>query len=573
MISMQVVLTGIAGVAAVTGLALGGYVYRYVDAPPAKPFGISTVAGGAWATVTIPLSLTTNRQLLAVFLSLGSVAATVVVVYFFIFVSIYTDTDRVTVSHHRVLKAIGVVLGCTWILNVGVPVFQTVPTVVTVNGIQYPVVQSRPGRALFVGFLYVLSLGAVGLLLRFFITSRLYRRETLAILAITLVGLGSNVAFRAGLSPHPGLDVTPLSYTVQLLLMSYVLFYREFLDLDRIAADIVVDEITDPVVVSNGDGEIIEANAAANRTFSAGAADGITPTDLPDTPDEGPVRGEPDGGVVEYATEGDHPTHIFSMNLTTISDQFDRKQGELRVYRDITQQERARQRIEEQQVELELYRQIVDRILRHNIRNQMTVVRGHTELIESSIDDDGRTPAVGEIREHIAAITEATETLQSVSENARQLGQLIDNHQADTTVALDDTAREVVEESRQEFPDATIRVVDTSPSDDTPTVETVQGVEYTLANLVENAVVHNDGEPRVEVRIEQNPPRFVVSDNGPGIPDYEIEAIGTENESQLQHGSGAGLWLAERVATYSGGNLSISSTESGAEVTLAFDER
>lgn len=47
-----------------------------------------------------------------------------------------------------------------------------------------------------------------------------------------------------------------------------------------------------------------------------------------------------------------------------------------------------------------------------------------------------------------------------------------------------------------------------------------------------------------------------VSDDGPGIPQQETDVIASGQETPLQHGSGLGLWLVDRVVSQSNGTLS-----------------
>ena len=69
-------------------------------------------------------------------------------------------------------------------------------------------------------------------------------------------------------------------------------------------------------------------------------------------------------------------------------------------------------------------------------------------------------------------------------------------------------------------------------------------LERAFANLLDNAVVHGEGQP-VLVRSRQVGPRLVVRivDRGPGIPENERERI-FEPFYRSGNGSGSGLGLA-----------------------------
>ena len=89
---------------------------------------------------------------------------------------------------------------------------------------------------------------------------------------------------------------------------------------------------------------------------------------------------------------------------------------------------------------------------------------------------------------------------------------------------------------------------------------------FALRNVVENAIVHNDGtEPRVEVRGTETEAgaRLVVADDGPGIPETELAVAERRSESQLSHASSLGLrgtnWAVQRL----GGDLSFRDSDLG----------
>jgi signal transduction histidine kinase len=111
-----------------------------------------------------------------------------------------------------------------------------------------------------------------------------------------------------------------------------------------------------------------------------------------------------------------------------------------------------------------------------------------------------------------------------------------------------------------------------------------------VENTVENAVDHHDGEGverddggawvRVSLRgeggatgeSEGDDPRFVltVADDGPGIPDHEVEAVESGRETALEHGSGLGLWVVAWGAAAVGAEVEYAEREPrGTRVTVS----
>ena len=93
-----------------------------------------------------------------------------------------------------------------------------------------------------------------------------------------------------------------------------------------------------------------------------------------------------------------------------------------------------------------------------------------------------------------------------------------------------------------------------------------------LDAVVENAIEHHDGTPTVEVAVEPVDDRWVdivVVDDGPGIPEREQRVIGGETAvTQLDHGTGLGLWVARWVLESVDGRLLFGDADDGTVVRL-----
>jgi two-component system C4-dicarboxylate transport sensor histidine kinase DctB len=99
-------------------------------------------------------------------------------------------------------------------------------------------------------------------------------------------------------------------------------------------------------------------------------------------------------------------------------------------------------------------------------------------------------------------------------------------------------------------------------------------IEQVLVNLVQNAfeAVGESAEGRVslEVREEGNAVRFVVSDNGPGVPDGVRENLFTPFVTAKAQGLGLGLAIARDIAREFGGDLAYAPAHPrGARFTLS----
>ena len=210
----------------------------------------------------------------------------------------------------------------------------------------------------------------------------------------------------------------------------------------------------------------------------------------------------------------------------------------------------------------EIQLQVLHRLLRHNLRNDLNVVAGFAELLAEQVD----TPAHAEYAERIVS---NVRDLIKLSENAKHIEAVAGQQSLErSTVPIDELATAVAKQYQRMHPDAEITV-------DIPSGTTVSAGKHlrtALGELVENSLEHTPTEsPAVRVSAERSEGivELTVRDNGPGIPDDEWAVITGDAEiSQLKHGSGLGLWLVRWVAEAYGGRLVRTVDDDGSAVSI-----
>lgn len=196
---------------------------------------------------------------------------------------------------------------------------------------------------------------------------------------------------------------------------------------------------------------------------------------------------------------------------------------------------------------------LLSRIVRHNLRNKMTVVRGHAEQLEVALDDPGQS--VEKIRATAADVG-------GLSESVSQLEEIADSDTTDRSPrSLARVAHSAIEEARRDYPDADLSVDVRSD----PAVIADNGVDYALEQAIENAVVHNTREtPTVTVTTDTEDDHGVlqVVDDGPPIPSVETDVLEDDVEtSSTYHGTGVGLWVMQWCLSALGGELTFERDE------------
>ena len=231
----------------------------------------------------------------------------------------------------------------------------------------------------------------------------------------------------------------------------------------------------------------------------------------------------------------------------------------LAIYTDLTEDQQSKQHL-----------QVLHRVLRHNLRNELTVVLGMADEISTHAESP-------EVKQAADRITERANNLVGVSNKAQMAQNILNQPQSDTVVDVGEAATEVISEAQGKWPHATIT------TDIEPSLPVATGPEIwdALDNLIENAITHNTGETVVNVRVRKYTPIHVttrssgqqavitIEDNGPGIPENERAVVFEEKDiTQLKHGSGFGLWVVRWIIESAGGSISYDRSDGWTTIEL-----
>lgn len=193
---------------------------------------------------------------------------------------------------------------------------------------------------------------------------------------------------------------------------------------------------------------------------------------------------------------------------------------------------------------------VLNRVLRHDIRTRANIIFGKAEILEEDLSQE---------KDEIREITEQVKEIVKIGNQAKEIESVLLEQAHETEVVdiipLIETSCKGV---NRKFPTANITL--TLPK--TQSVVAHPLIESALNNVVENAIEHNN-KPTPEVTIScetvlRNKTEYVkvrIADNGPGIPQDEINVLENGYETDLNHLSGLGLWLVNWIITNSGGEI------------------
>ena len=201
---------------------------------------------------------------------------------------------------------------------------------------------------------------------------------------------------------------------------------------------------------------------------------------------------------------------------------------------------------------------VINRVLRHNMRNKMGIITGYAEMLEGRLSGEDASQAT-QIRNTADELLDLTESAQRLEEY-RELSP--DLEPVDIVPLIEDA----VSDLRMEYPEASVTI----NAPDAVVVTTHERLKTALWEVVENAVKHGGDPPVVEidVAVTETGVTIAVSDNGPGIPEMERDVLRSNLETPLVHGEGLGLWLIHWIVTSLDGELETMAGDEGTTVTI-----
>ena len=208
--------------------------------------------------------------------------------------------------------------------------------------------------------------------------------------------------------------------------------------------------------------------------------------------------------------------------------------------RDITERKRREQRLA-----------VFNRLLRHNFRNRLDVIKGHAEQLVDRTDS-----------EHAETVLTEADRLATLGTRARRIDQLMARDPTPTTV---DVAA-VIDDLLADLETDGVAVETDIPA--TATLHTdATTLRTALVSPLENAVRYATSTVTVAVTQTAAGCRIVISDDGPGIPAVELDSLAAGTETDLQHGRGLGLWQLKWAVDALNGDLAFE-TAAGTTVRI-----
>ena len=434
---------------------------------------------------------------------------------------------------------------------------------------------------------YVLIMGASYLLFRQFAGSPgLYRRQLTSLLIAVAAPLVANAVTIFGNQP---LDITPFAFAVTGLALTWGLLRFQLLNLVPIARNVVVDSMSDGVIVLDAHERIVDLNPIARQMISRTTAD---PIGRQITEAIGLLAGRPEladrirssaGAQDELEISVGDAKRVLDVRVSPVYNRQHQLSGRIIMFRDITDRKQAEQQIRAQNEALttanhdlaearqqaEQATQLKSQFLAtmsHELRTPLNAIIGYTEIQLMGIAGE-LSPKQREYQDRVLAnglhlLGLINDILDLSRIEAGRMDLLL------KPFKLRPWLDEIVLQNRvlAEEKNLPVEVIVEERLPEIMIADS-ERLKQVVINLLSNAVKFTE-KGSIKIEVAQNDShtwRIDVSDTGIGIPAHAQETIFEEfrqvdGTSRRQFGgTGLGLAIVRKLVIMMGGHIRLKS--------------
>jgi PAS domain S-box-containing protein len=405
--------------------------------------------------------------------------------------------------------------------------------------------------------------------------SGLYRRQSGLLVVAILLPILLNLLFNLRVGPFRQVDLTPFAFVLTTAVLVWGVYQFSLLDLRPVARSQIFRTISDPVLVLDPEGRVLDANPAAGRLVDLAPAEvvGRQVTELLPTW-SAPVTAAMAAGADQATEEVTWDGRIYDLAISALPDRQRQPGGHLVVARDVTE----RRQVTERLCAALNHEQVATNRLAAALEGERAAAEHLRTLDElksgflQAVSHDLRTPLASVLGISLTlqrsrgrlAEADTDDLIGRLIANARKLDRiltgLLDLEKLERgmvelrreRVDLDRLVAGVVSEAREELLDAHPVSVDLLP---VQVLADAAKVERIVENLLANAARHTDPGTPIWVRVfpRDRGALLCVDDAGPGIPPEQRESIFRPFQrgpggAAYTPGTGVGLALVAQIA-------------------------
>jgi PAS domain S-box-containing protein len=406
--------------------------------------------------------------------------------------------------------------------------------------------------------------------------SGLYRRQSVLLVVAIVLPILLNLLFNLRVGPFRQVDLTPFAFVLTTAVLVWGVYQFSLLDLRPVARSQIYRTISDPVLVLDPDGRVLDANPAAGRLLERPPAELVGQPVAQLLPTWGPtvtaaLRDGVDQASEEVALDG----RVYDLAISALPDRQRQPGGHLVVARDVSERRQVEERLcaalnhervatDRLAVALERERAAAEHLrtldelksgflqaVSHDLRTPLASVLGISLTLQRGrglLDPADTDDLVGRLIANARKLDRILNGLLDLDRLNRGIVELRRER-----VDLARLVAGVVSEARQELLGAhpvSLELLPIQVDADAAKLERI------VENLLANAARHTDPGTPIWVRVSQGErgALLCVDDAGPGVPAEQRESIfrpfqrGPDGGGHAA-GTGVGLALVAQFAS------------------------
>jgi signal transduction histidine kinase len=491
-----------------------------------------------------------SQTVSAIFVHLRFVGVGIFAMFLFLFAIRYSVGVSVSKWHFGLLTVVPSITVVVLLLNPFFGLFWSDMIAVEQFGLRFFHVEFGPFLLFLIVYSYILVSISSALLLQVAFSDP---REFLFQSGLIVVGVVSpfvvSFLYLEDLLPVVLFNPTPFLVTISQCLFFVLIYYTDFYTLkpglQSVGWNLILNQIDTGVCMTDIDGQIVEYNQQFLNMFSIddSEAAGSHITELVDV-----VLDPPYEETTQY-NENYYKTVVDSVTIDSGT-----LGGYVVTVEDVTDSVRKRQQI-----------QILNRFMRHNLRNSLSIISLSSERFTELNSEDSADEEI--ISRNTNVISNQINKLMSVSKAAKDVESII----GDQSSLEVKSVAEIIDTGFSSFfedinnPDDFSVTVDIEMN---RCVSVTPNYYVVIQQLIRNSVEHNKDVEDLVISISAEESSYCdiaicIRDNGSGVPESEVNMFTSELESneidQICHGTGVGFGVAYSLTMQSNGVFEIDS--------------
>lgn len=514
--------------------------------------GVSLWLLGSWVELGVPQSALDTVMIQVHFLGIILTS-----VFLFLFSIRYASGYSLSNRQLGLLLIIPSIDFLMVLLNPWLNLFWTSTTQLSTEGLYFSKLEFGPFLVIHSIYSYALIIIAALVFVRLlFNRKKLFKLQAVPVIIAIIVPLAISMGYTLRLIPMHSFDPTPLSLTVTQVLFLVALYYTNFYSvvpgIQRVGWHHISDVVDTGVCITDTEQTIVEYNTYFEKICDL-PEEQIVGSTISEMCDSLTVKS--DDQIIQHGRE------YFKISQETLMDNQENHIGFVYTFSNVTDEIESQQQI-----------RVLNRFLRHNLRNTLSVVLLATErfsLVDVKSEEDAEL-----IDDNIEMVKNSVDKLMSMSDAAKDVENAI---QVSNTSCQ--SLKQIVQNSIQKVKEKNPSNAEFSVSVDDVDVEAVQNFEIAIEQVLQNSLQHTSVDSlEIMITTKEMTDETVtlqIEDNGRGISDEAKDSFETELEAESQdplyHGTGLGFGIANWLAVKSNGEFNIRDSDAGAVVDFVLN--